>query len=539
MSTRSNKSARSGLISKTVQPSILNGSGASGHEYLLAVMEQANRIASMTSLENLLDRMLELMIEVSQAEAGTLYLLDREAGELIFMVVKGEKGAKDLVGMRMNQNQGIVGASIQQGKPIVINDLASDPRWYREISPEESAQFHNAITLPLLLQGTPIGAVQIFNFVTAELELLQLLGNRMASEVDKVLLLEKAQRSNLRLKSLVSLLGQIGATLDRDQLLKMITESSTNLLEAEHSSIMLIKGEGDEILVVSDKEPSAPAPSSDSEEKKASHAEIQSHTLLAKSMVAVPLRARPISVGKARRALDERLIGNLMVLNKIRGIFDPEDTQLLEILASQASTVLQIASLYNDANQLFLDFIKTLAETIDAKDPYTRGHSQRVSNLSVQIAEELSLSIEEINEVRIGSLLHDIGKIGVPDTIITKPDRLTPEEYEQMKKHPAIGYRILIGVEALHNMLPAVAEHHERLDGTGYPFGLRGEQISRMGKIVAVADVFDAMTTDRPYRKAMDMEVVFDHLLENVGGHFDGDCVRSLISSELRRPRLR
>ena len=84
-----------------------------------------------------------------------------------------------------------------------------------------------------------------------------------------------------------------------------------------------------------------------------------------------------------------------------------------------------------------------------------------------------------------------------------------------------------------------MAEHHERLDGTGYPFGLRGEQISRMGKIVAVADVFDAMTTDRPYRKAMDMEVVFDHLLDNVGSHFDGDCVRSLISTELRRPRLR
>lgn len=531
MTTRNSKSKS---ISKVEQ--LHSEPESTRRDYLLAVMEQANRIASMTSLENLLDRMLELMIEVSQAEAGTLYLLDRDAGELVFMVVKGEKGSKDLVGMRMNQNQGIVGASIQQGKPIVISDLASDPRWYREIS-LESAQLHNAITLPLLLQGTPIGAVQIFNFITAELELLQLLGNRMASEVDKVLLLEKAQRSNLRLKSLVSLLGQIGATLDRDQLLKMITESSTNLLEAEHSSIMLIKGEGDEILVVSDKMPSESTPAAG--EKQAALEDIHSHTLLAKSMVAVPLRARPISVGKARRALEERLIGNLMVLNKSRGIFDSEDTQLLEILASQASTVLQIASLYNDANQLFLDFIKTLAETIDAKDPYTRGHSQRVSNLSVQIAIELSLSTEEINEVRIGSLLHDIGKIGVPDTIITKPDRLTSEEYEQMKKHPAIGYRILIGVEALHNMLPAVAEHHERLDGTGYPFGLRGEQISRMGKIVAVADVYDAMTTDRPYRKAMEMEIVFDHLLENVGSHFDGDCVRSLISSELRQPRLR
>ena len=512
-----------------------SSSHLAGRENLLAVMEQANRIASMTSLEDLLNRMLELMIEVSHAESGTLYLLDREAGELVFKVVKGEKGAKELVGLRIKQNQGIVGASIQQISPIVIDDLSKDPRWYRDISPEETAHLHNAITLPLLLQGKPIGAVQIFNFEFAELELLQLLGNRMASEVDKVLLLEKAQRSNLRLKSLVSLLGQIGATLDRDDLLRLITESSSGLLEAENSTIMLIKNDGGEMLVVSNNDSSENPTSNELNLPQAA----QSQSFIARSMIAVPLRARPISVGKTRRALDERLIGNLMVLNKTHGTFDAEDTQLLEILSSQASTVLQIASLYNDANELFLDFIKTLAETIDAKDPYTRGHSQRVSDFSVQIAEGLGLSNEEINEVRIGSLLHDIGKIGVPDTIITKPALLTPEEFEQIKKHPAIGYRILIGVEALHNMLPAVAEHHERLDGTGYPFGLRGEQISRLGKIVAVADVFDAMTTDRPYRKAMDMEVVFDHLLDNIGTHFDGDCVHALINTELRRPHLR
>jgi HD-GYP domain-containing protein (c-di-GMP phosphodiesterase class II)/putative methionine-R-sulfoxide reductase with GAF domain len=509
----------------------------SSRENLLGVMEQANHIASMTSLEDLLDRMLELMIDVSHAEAGTLYLLDREAGELVFKAIKGEKGAPDLVGMRIKQNQGIVGAAVQQGSPIVIDELSRDPRWYRDISPEESAHFHNAITLPLLLQGTPIGAVQIFNFKTAELELLQLLGNRMASEVDKVLLLEKAKRSNLRLKSLVGLLGQLGAMLDRDRLLDMITESSSSLLEAEQSTIMLIKDDRDGILVVSGNQSSDADLDTPAQTFTAS--DMQTQTLLAHSMVAVPLRAQAISVGKARRTLDERLIGNLMVLNKSHGSFDLEDTQLLEILASQASTVLQIATLYNDANQLFLDFIKTLAETIDAKDPYTRGHSQRVSDYSVQIAEDLGLSDEELMEVRIGSLLHDIGKIGVPDTIITKPDRLTPEEFEQMKKHPAIGYRILIGVEALHNMLPAVAEHHERMDGSGYPFGLRGEQISRIGKVVAVADVFDAMTTDRPYRKAMDVEVVFDHLQDNIGTHFDGDCVRSLINTELQRPRLR
>lgn len=507
----------------------ISGQGEiSGRDNLLSVMEQANQIASMTSLQDLLDRMLGLMIEVSHAEAGTLYLLDRDAGELIFMVVKGEK-ATDLIGKRMNKNRGIVGASIQQGKPIIIDNLADDPRWYREINLDETSNLHNAITFPLLLQGNPIGAVQIFNYVTAEMELLQILGNRMASEVDKVLLLEKVQRSNTRLRTLVDLLGPLGATLDREQLLSMITRNSSILLEAEYSSITLVRDEGNEILVISDKEFKHSTLSSATQQIPSSESDGQ--TMLAQSVVSVPLRARPISVGKARRALDERLIGSLMVLNKIHGAFDSEDTQLLEILASQASTVLQIASLYNEANQLFLDFIKTLAETIDAKDPYTRGHSQRVSDISVKIAETLALSSEEVTEIRIGSLLHDIGKIGVPDTIITKPDRLTPEEYDQMKKHPATGYRIIIGVNALKNVLPAIAEHHERLNGSGYPFGLHDDQISLMGKIVAVADVFDAMTTDRPYRKALDPETVINHLLKNVGEQFDGDSVQALIRS--------
>lgn len=502
----------------------------SGRQQLLAVLEQANRIASMTSLDELLNQMLELMIDVSGGDAGTLYLLDKDAGELIFKVVKGEKGSQDLVGLRMKQDQGIVGVSIQSVSPIVIDDLASDPRWYWEISPEETAQLRNAITLPLLLQGEPIGAVQIFNFTRAELEILQLLGNRMASEVDKVLLLEKAHLSNQRLQTLVSILGMIGATLDRDSLLSLLTENATQLLEAERSSVMLVDSSNEEIMLFS-APPSTEAEAAPSDPKQKALRDLQMHSFLARSTAAVPLRARPISVGKERGTREERVIGNLMVFNKLAGTFNPEDRQLLEILASQASTVLQVAQLYTDANQLFLDFIKVLASAIDAKDPYTRGHSQRVSDISVAIAQQLGLSPDIVNDVRIGSLLHDIGKIGVPDYIITKPDRLTEAEYEIMKKHPAIGQRIMLPVHLLQNALPAIAEHHERLDGHGYPFGLRSDQISLMGKIVAVADVFDAMTTDRPYRQSMDIEAVFDHLYENTGKLYDGACVQALIRS--------
>ncbi len=500
-----------------------------GRQNLIAVLERANHIASMTSLDELLNQMLELMIDVSGGNAGTLYLLDHEAGELVFKVVRGEESSQELVGVRIKQDQGVVGATVQSGAPIVIDDLASDPRWYREISPKDSVLPKNAITLPLLLQGKPIGAVQIFNFVRAELELLQILGSRMASEVDKVLLLEKAQHSNQRLQILVNSLGSIGAILDRDGLLNLLTESASRLLEAERSSVMLVNPGGEDIILFSDQ--SSPTNNAQSVTQQEEIRKIQMQSFLAQSTAAVPLRARPISVGKERAVRDERVIGNLMVFNKRYGTFDQEDRQLLEILASQASTVLQIAQLYTDANQLFLDFIKVLAAAIDAKDPYTRGHSQRVSDISVAIAQKLGLSSDAIHDIRIGSLLHDIGKIGVPDFIITKPELLTNEEFEVMKKHPAIGHRIMVPVHLLQHVLPAIAEHHERLNGSGYPFGLHGDQISRMGRIVAVADVFDAMTTDRPYRKAMDIETVFDHLHENSDGLYDGECVQALIKS--------
>ena len=496
--------------------------------YILSVLEKANQIASMTSLDDLLDQMLELMIEVSGSNVGTLYLLDRDVDELVFKVVKGDAADKELVGMRMSSNLGIVGAAIRQSCPIIIEDLANDPRWYRDVS-EKSSHLYNAITFPLLLHGKPIGAVQIFNFTHSELELLQTLGNRMASEIDKVLLLERVRCSNSRLKTLVELLGKIGATLDRDELLSLVAESASSFLDAEHSTLFLIDPTTGAFLV-----PPSERDCRDSQNsinppyiKKAS----MLNSISARSTLTVPLRTRPISVGQKRSVLEERIIGNLLVINKRLGNFNDEDTQLVEILASQASTVLQIAELYAEADELFIDFLKALAATIDAKDPYTRGHSQRVSNISMAIANQLNLNPDIRHALRVGSLLHDVGKIGVPDTIITKPDILTKEEKEQMARHPSIGFQIIKQVHLLENVLPAILEHHERLDGGGYPLGLAGEQITLMGRIVAVADVYDAMTTDRPYRKAMEIEVVLGHLQEKSDIAYDRCCVNALISA--------
>ncbi|MBV9086622.1 MAG: HD domain-containing protein, partial [Acidobacteriaceae bacterium] len=183
---------------------------------------------------------------------------------------------------------------------------------------------------------------------------------------------------------------------------------------------------------------------------------------------------------------------------------------------------------------LFLGSIQMLAGAVDEKDPYTRGHSDRVTRYSVLIARELGLTPEEIETVRISAQLHDVGKIGIEDRILKKPGALTPEEFEIMKTHTTKGASILRPVEQLRDMIPGIELHHESLDGRGYPHGLRGDEIPRLARIITVADTFDAMTTNRPYQAAMDPEYVVKIINSLVNTKFDPEVVTALTAAFLR-----
>jgi HD-GYP domain-containing protein (c-di-GMP phosphodiesterase class II) len=178
--------------------------------------------------------------------------------------------------------------------------------------------------------------------------------------------------------------------------------------------------------------------------------------------------------------------------------------------------------------ELFIGTVKALAAAIDGKDPYTRGHSERVSRFSMAIAQRLDLSDEEIEKIRISALLHDVGKIAIDDKILKKPAALTDEEYEIMKGHPPKGYKIMSQIPAMKEFLPGMYMHHEMVNGMGYPQGLKGDEIPLMGKIVAVADTFDAMTTDRPYQKAMKFEDALARIESFVGTRYDPAVVAAL-----------
>jgi len=181
--------------------------------------------------------------------------------------------------------------------------------------------------------------------------------------------------------------------------------------------------------------------------------------------------------------------------------------------------------------ELFIGTVKGLAAAIDGKDPYTRGHSERVSRFSIAIAQRLGLTDDEVEKIRISALLHDVGKIGIDDSILKKPSALTDEEYEIMKKHPQKGYKIMSQIPAMKEFLPGMYMHHEMVDGKGYPQGLKGDEIPIMGRIVAVADTFDAMTTERPYQKAMEFDDALGRIETFVGTRYDPAVVAALIEA--------
>jgi len=185
--------------------------------------------------------------------------------------------------------------------------------------------------------------------------------------------------------------------------------------------------------------------------------------------------------------------------------------------------------LYTKMRKMYLDTIRTLAAAIDAKDPYTHGHSERVSVMAVKLARKLDFIETEIEYVEYAAILHDIGKIGIADSILGKKDKLTDEEYEKVKEHPIIGAGIIESIEFLKKCSNTVLHHHERYDGKGYPAGLEGENIPRLARLLTIVDSYDAMNSDRPYRKKLSKSEILDELESQAGKQFDPDMVKEFI----------
>jgi HD-GYP domain-containing protein (c-di-GMP phosphodiesterase class II) len=207
--------------------------------------------------------------------------------------------------------------------------------------------------------------------------------------------------------------------------------------------------------------------------------------------------------------------------------FKQERIDLCLALSNQMSVYVKNAQLFENITSLFLDTVKALGVTVDERDPYTSNHSIKVTDYAVSIAQHMKLSTEMIEQIQNASLLHDIGKIGISDQILLKPSKLTSEEFEVIKTHPLKAIKIISSIKHLKGIIPIIKHHHEKYDGTGYNSQLKGEQIPIGSRILAVADAYDAMTSNRPYRKAMPQQKALMELKHLTGKQFDSQVVEA------------
>lgn len=232
-----------------------------------------------------------------------------------------------------------------------------------------------------------------------------------------------------------------------------------------------------------------------------------------RSMIVVPVASK------------DRMLGVLQAINKKEGRFTEFDLEILETLANQVGIAIENALLYQEQRETVLGITMAFAEALEKRDNYTGGHTRRVCEYSMAIARHLELPAAQLEELRLSAILHDIGKIGVADRILQKPGRLEVEEFAEMSRHPVLGSEILEHVKSLRVMIGGVRHHHEKYDGSGYPDRKKGAEIPLIARIIAVADAFDAMTSNRPYRKALGRETALKELVTFSGRQFDPQVV--------------
>ena len=356
-------------------------------------------------------------------------------------------------------------------------------------------------------------------------------------------------------KILLDVSKAVASSLDPDRVGELVLKKSTAALRADHASLFLVdndksrlflhkalgfsKDEIDNIKLLGSWE----VINREVIKKRRALIVNDIHTnaifrnkILPFSREKIPIKsfmAVPLDKGK-------KIIGVLIVSNRKRPghRFNKEDGELLSSLSNHIAIAIINAKLYKRLNDLFISIVTSLTRTLDAKDPYTGSHSERVMKYAFAIGREMKLKEDVIEDLRLSSLLHDIGKVGIKDDILLKAGNLSPLEKKEIYKHPYIGARIVETIAGSHNIIRGISEHHERYGGGGYPRGLKGDKISLEARIIAVADAYDAITTDRPYHSRYSAEKAYGKIIRGSPSRFDPKVVKSLAVSFKKHPEI-
>ncbi len=508
---------------------------------LSSLFEVSSALRGVEGVENMLPVIVDKAVEVCRADCGSVSLVDESGEALITRYGTGTR--QSLVGARLQLGQGISGRVAQSGAAHLSPDFQHDPLLvFDPATATRLPEIASDACVPLRVGEQVVGAMHVSTYAAricteAELRLLTAIADMAASAIRRAGLLEQLEHRVHELSALFDVGEMATASLHIEDVLQFVAGAATEAVHAEGSFISLW-AEQEERLVLRASQGFLAAEVGRRKyrlgEGLAGWVFLERQVVNVSDVAADPRWKRepeheaPLASGRVNGALivplviGKKALGVLGVVNKIGApAFAAGDESLLTALAGQIAIAIENARLYEDVRDLSIAAIRSLATAIDARDPYTRGHSEGVTELAVQVARELGWSGADLEMLEFAALLHDVGKIAVPDAVLRKVERLTADEWNVIRLHPYHSAQIVKPVESLRRIVPWVYHHQERWDGTGYPDGLKGEAIPPASRIIAVADAFNAMTTDRPYRKALSVTVALAEIERCAGKQFD------------------
>ena len=520
--------------------SVVTGQASKLDTALDALGEVSQALTTVTQGSKVLEqKTLETAVRVTTASAGLLTRTTADGSQATIMSLGLPSTVDDLV---VQNGQGIIGAVMLSGRPTAVPDLSQSPELQ---SPPNLVQFglHAAICMPMLEDGQLWGTLSVFDvkkreWTTDDQRVLATLGNQGVVAVRNAERYDNSQRDVWELRSLQEALKAATETLDLNQVLQKVLDGAAKASSAQigclaldDSGRLVLKGgfgteytTAEKLALIDNGDICKEVMASGKPFMESmDHGTANDSPLNPRAVLCVPIRLRGKSTGV------------LFLANYQAGhAFTPDQRDLVTELAAQAGVNIDNARLVKENQEGFLSSLEALAAAVDERGPYTVGHSQRVTKYALMIARQMKYSPKDQDawaRLERGSMLHDIGKVGVPDAILQKAGKLTDEEFAKMREHPVAGFNILSGLKMLTDELIIVRYHHERYDGKGYPDRKKGHELSMFLWIVGAADAIDAMTSDRPYRKASSMEVAVEQVRSGAGTHFHPDVAEAVLDA--------
>jgi GAF domain-containing protein len=505
-----------------------------------ALGEVSQALTTVTQGPLVLERKtLETAVRVTAATAG---LLTRSTPDGRQAVILSLGLPADVDGTEFQNGQGIVGAVMLSLRATAVTDVDASPDLR---SPPDLVGYGlaAAICTPMLEEGNLWGTLSVFDdkkreWTADDQRVLATLGNQGVVAVRNAELYEKNERSIWELRNLQEALQAATSTLDLNQVLQQVLAGAAKASSAQIGCLALVDGDrlalkggfGTDHVTA---EKLALDLGGDICRRVMESGEAVMEAMEQDTVTESPLNPRAVLCVPI--TLRGKPLGVVFLANyQVGHAFTPDHRTLVTELAVQAAVAIDNARLFQDREEVILEALEALAEAVDAKDPYTAGHSERVTQYSLMIARQMHYSPDDQERwVRLerGGRLHDIGKIGVPDAVIQKPGKLTEAEFEKMKNHTVTGFNILSRLHMLTDELVIVRSHHERYDGKGYPDRKNGDELPIYAWIVSAADAIDAMTSDRPYRRGMALEVAVEQVRAGAGTHFHPDVAEAVLDA--------